>query len=107
MANALVVRPAEPRDADTLSGRLAGSLEVLVACSGSGAPVGCIGLSVRVHGVGGAGGRVACVDGMFVDRGSQSLGVEAALLAAAEEWGRVRRCVELVSEEPAGFRKSI
>ena len=69
--------------------------EVLVACLGSGAPIGFVELSIRAHE--GSADRVACVDGWFVEAAYRDSGIDAGLSAAAEEWGRVSGCVELAS----------
>jgi aminoglycoside 6'-N-acetyltransferase I len=73
-------------------------VEVLLACSGSGAPLGFVELSIRPYAEGCTTDRVAFVEGWFVDADRRGQGVGAALMKAAEEWGRANRCTELGSD---------
>jgi aminoglycoside 6'-N-acetyltransferase I len=121
MAQTLLIRPAERTDAALwermraelwpdesgshsqditryFSGNLTNPLEVLVACAGSGEPVGFIELSIRPYAEGCTSERVAFVEGWFVDANHRGRGVGSALVAAAEEWGRTRQCTELASD---------
>jgi aminoglycoside 6'-N-acetyltransferase I len=72
--------------------------EVLLACLGSGAPIGFVELSIRPYAEGCTTDRVAFVEAWFVDAEYRRNGVGAALIAAAEEWGRASRCAELASD---------
>lgn len=72
--------------------------EVLVACLASGKPVGFVELSFRSYAEGCTTDRVAFVEGWFVDPPYRGQGVGAALMAAAEEWGRTSQCSELASD---------
>src|SRR5688572_12472665 len=121
MAQALVIRPVEradaavwermrtvlwPDDSGSHSADIARffspqrnePLEVLLACSGSGAPVGFVELSIRPQAVGCTSDRVAFVEGWYVEADHRRRGVGAALIRAAEEWGRSNRCTELGSD---------
>jgi len=118
MADAILVRPVRPADSGAwermrqtlwpsttghaqaiaryFSGVRANPTEVLLACVGSGTPVGFIEVSIRQDAGGAASDRVACVDGWFVDESQRGHGVGEGLMAAAEEWGRANRCTELI-----------
>ena len=130
MAQALVIRPIEPADAVVwermrtalwpddsgshsadiarfFSPQRNEPLEVLLACSGSGAPLGFVELSIRPHAVGCTSDRVAFVEGWYVDLGHRRRGVGTALMRAAEEWGRANRCTELGSDTQVWNESSI
>jgi aminoglycoside 6'-N-acetyltransferase I len=82
-------------------------LEVLVVCSGSGTPVGFVEMSIRPYAEGCVSDRVAFVEGWFVEPEHRGRGVGAALMAAAEEWGRARHCSELASDTQSFNENSI
>ena len=82
-------------------------LEVLLACSGSGAPIGFVELSIRPHAVGCTSDRVAFVEGWYVEPDHRRRGVGAALIRAAEEWGRANKCTELGSDTQLWNQSSI
>jgi aminoglycoside 6'-N-acetyltransferase I len=130
MADALLIRPVQPSDADvwermrealwpSAPGEHAGEIaryfsgvrldpaEVLLACLGSGAVVGFIELSIRSHAASCDPGRVAFVEGWFVNPDARGRGVGAALMVAAQEWGRANRCTELASDAEIGNTGSI
>jgi len=121
MVQALLIRPAEQHDsaawermrvalwpdgasdhaqeiARYFEGHRQNPIEVLLACSGSGAPLGFVELSIRPYAEGCATDRVAFVEGWFVDAAHRGQGIGAALMKAAEEWGRANRCTELGSD---------
>jgi aminoglycoside 6'-N-acetyltransferase I len=81
-----------------LAGRRTNPAEVLLACLGSGAPIGFVELSVRAYAAGCGSDRVAFVEGWFVDANYRRQGIGASLITAAEEWGRANRCTELGSD---------
>jgi aminoglycoside 6'-N-acetyltransferase I len=130
MAQALVIRPVARADADVwqrmraalwpdgseghaadieqfLSLPRSHPLEVLLACSGSGVPLGFVELSIRPYAEGCTSDRVAFVEGWYVEPEHRRRGVGAALMRAAEEWGRVNKCVELGSDTQLWNESSI
>jgi aminoglycoside 6'-N-acetyltransferase I len=130
MTQALLIRPVAPADAiiwermrtalwpDESGSHVAeiaryfgqqrtNPLEVLVACSGSGTPVGFVEMSIRPYAEGCVSDRVAFVEGWFVEPEHRGRGVGAALMAAAEEWGRARHCSELASDTQSFNENSI
>jgi aminoglycoside 6'-N-acetyltransferase I len=121
MPAALLIRPVEPGDAAVwqrmreslwpdesgdhareiaryFAAPRTNPLEVLLACIGSGAPIGFVELSIRPYAEGCMTDRVAFVEGWFVEADHRGQGVGAALIAAAEEWGRASKCTELASD---------
>lgn len=121
MSSALLVRPVEPTDApvwermrNTLwpdpsgehareiaryfAGPRTSPLEVLLACLGSGAPIGFIELGTRAYAEGCSSDRVAFVEGWYVEPQHRGRGVGAVLMRAAEEWARAIKCTELASD---------
>jgi len=121
MAQAVIIRPVSPADADVwlrmrialwpedggshgeeiaryFSGQRREPQEVLLACLASGAPIGFVELSIRSYAEGCTSDRVAFVEGWYVDPAHRRRGVGAALMRAAEEWGRVNKCTELGSD---------
>ena len=121
MAQALVIRPVEQGDAaiwermrsalwpghsenhaveiaEFLSSIRRNPLAVLLACSGAGTPVGFVELSIRPYAEGCETDRVAFVEGWYVEPSHRGKGVGAALIPAAEEWGRANTCTELGSD---------
>jgi aminoglycoside 6'-N-acetyltransferase I len=130
MAQALLIRPVEQGDAAAWermrtalwpddSGSHAGDiarffspqrnepLEVLLACSGSGANLGFVELSIHPYAAGCTSNRVAFVEGWYVEPAHRRRGVGAALMRAAEEWGRANRCTELGSDTQLWNESSI
>jgi aminoglycoside 6'-N-acetyltransferase I len=104
--------PAESNDhaldvARYFAGHRTNAAEVLCACLGSGVPVGFVEMSIRRYAEGCSTDRVAFVEGWFVDRNHRGQGVGAALMAAAEEWGRANQCTELASDTQTHNEASI
>jgi aminoglycoside 6'-N-acetyltransferase I len=81
-----------------LAGHRISPAEVLLACIGSGAPIGFVELSVRPYAAGCSSDRVAFLEGWFVDANYRGQGIGASLIAAAQEWGRANRCSDLASD---------
>lgn len=117
----MIVRPIEPRDAadwermrqalwPSSPGEHAREIaayfrgdrqhlaEALVAVSDAGRPIGFAELSIRSHAEGCFSGRVAYLEGWFVDAAARRTGVGAALLSAAEAWGRAHASTEMGSD---------
>jgi aminoglycoside 6'-N-acetyltransferase I len=130
MAQAVLIRPVDRADAAVwermrtalwpdepgshasdigryFAGGMTYPLEVLVACSGAGVPVGFVELSIRPYAEGCVTDRVAFVEGWFVQPEHRGRGVGAALMAGAEEWARARQCSELASDTQLGNEASI
>lgn len=93
--------------AQYFSDRRTNPVEVLVACRGSGAPLGFVELSIRAYAEGCSTDRVAFIEGWFVDAEYRRRGVGASLITAAAEWGRANRCTELASDTQAFNESSI
>jgi len=72
--------------------------EVLIAWDDSGCPVGFAEMSIRPYAEGCYSGRVAYLEGWFVDESYRGRGIGSALVAAVEEWGRTQGCTELGSD---------
>jgi len=71
--------------------------EVLLACDESGRPIGFAELSIRPYAEGCYSGRVAYLEGWYVEPDLRGRGAGAALMRAAEEWGRSQGCTEMAS----------
>jgi aminoglycoside 6'-N-acetyltransferase I len=74
------------------------SEETLIARDEAGRAVGIAELSIRPYAEGCYSGRVAYLEGWFVEPASRGTGVGRALVEAAEAWGRARGCTELGSD---------
>lgn len=124
------VRAAEPRDAGaweglrqalwpSSEGEHAGEIaayfdgdrriaaEVLLALDGAQRPVGFVELSIRPWAEGCRPGRVAYLEGWYVDPDHRGRGVGRALVRAAERWGRYRECHELASDADLANEASV
>lgn len=73
-------------------------MDVLIACATNGEPTGFVELAIRPYAEGCYSGRVAYIEGWFVDVAFRKQGVGTALMKAAEDWGRVQGCTELASD---------
>lgn len=121
MAEPAIVRPVHPSDAadwermrqalwPSAPGEHAGEIaaffagarhapaHALLAVDDSGRAVGFAELSIRSSAEGCRSGRVAYLEGWFVEAPVRRTGVGAALVRAAEAWGRAQRCTELASD---------
>jgi aminoglycoside 6'-N-acetyltransferase I len=83
---------------DFLAGRLKNPLEVLLAVDDAGAPVGFVELSIRNYAEDCLTDRVAYLEGWYVVAEARRRGVGAALVRAAEDWGRAQGCTEFGSD---------
>ena len=72
--------------------------ETLIAIDDSGRPVGFAEVAIRAYAEGCAFGRVAYLEGWFVEKAYRRTGVGAALVQAVEAWGRAQGCTELGSD---------
>ena len=70
----------------------------LIAEDDAGDAVGFAEVSIRSYAEGCTSPRVAYLEGWFVDAAHRRSGVGAALVRAAEEWGRAQGCTEFASD---------
>jgi len=100
MRHALWPAEAGEHDGD-IAGFFAGTVSrpaaVLLAWDGERA-VGFVELSIREYAEGCYSGRVAFLEGWYVEPDARGRGVGAALVRATEEWGRAQGCTELGSD---------
>jgi len=80
------------------AGGLPEPLEVLLAWDSAGKPLGFAELSIRAYADGCDTDRVAYLEGWYVEPEARRRGVGAALVRAAEEWGRAQGCREFASD---------
>ncbi|MFY9550877.1 MAG: GNAT family N-acetyltransferase, partial [Thermoanaerobaculia bacterium] len=66
--------------------------EVLIALDAAERAIGLAELSIRPYAEDCYSGRVAYLEGWFVDEAARRTGVGAALVRAAEEWARALGC---------------
>ena len=76
--------------------------EVLIAVEESGRGVGFAELSIRPYAEECYSGRVAYLEGWFVEGSHRRKGVGGALVEAAEEWARSQGCTEFASDAEIG-----
>ncbi len=117
----MVIKPVQPSEATTwermrqalwpsasgehaaeiaayFAGRQKHIAEVLLAFDDAGRPLGVIELSIRNYAEGCVSDRVAYLEGWYVEPHARRQRVGAALINAAEEWGRAQSCKELASD---------
>jgi len=87
---------------DFLGGRLKMPLEVLLAVDEEGTPLGFVELSIRSYAEDCVTDRVAYLEGWYVVPEARRRGVGAALVRAAEDWGRAQGCSEFASDALLG-----
>jgi aminoglycoside 6'-N-acetyltransferase I len=116
-----VIRPVEPRDRHAWArmrnalwpgkpedhvanierffvGEAREPLAVMMAFDQHGEATGFIELSIRSYAEGCVTDRVAFIEGWYVDPRARRQGIGAALVRAAETWGREQGCTELGSD---------
>lgn len=121
MNNPIQIRPAQPGDAAAwecmrqalwpsptdehvaeiaayFDGKQNRPAEVLLAIDADGQAIGFAELAIRECAEGCYSGRVAYLEGWYVAPGVRRQGVGAALVRAAEEWGRAQGCTEFASD---------
>jgi aminoglycoside 6'-N-acetyltransferase I len=76
--------------------------EVLIAIDESGRAIGFAELSIRPYAEECYSGRVAYLEGWFVEGSHRGKGVGGALVKAAEEWARAQGCTEFASDAEVG-----
>ncbi|MEK7729139.1 MAG: aminoglycoside 6'-N-acetyltransferase [candidate division KSB1 bacterium] len=74
------------------------AVEALIALDDAGKPLGFVELSIRNYAEGCSTKRVAYLEGWYVEPHARRQGVGAALVKAAEAWGRNQRCSEFASD---------
>jgi aminoglycoside 6'-N-acetyltransferase I len=102
----IAMRAALWPDDDTLAveaqkyfdGTIRGVLEVLMAFDESGRALGFAELNIRPYAEGAWTERVAYLEGWYVVDDARRQGVGAALIRAAEHWGRAQGCTEFASD---------
>lgn len=72
--------------------------EALIALNEAGEALGFAEVSIRPYAEGCYSGRVAYLEGWFVEEAARRQGVGAALVKAAEDWGRAQGCTEFASD---------
>ena len=95
--------PAHPGDhageiAEFFAGDGDEPIEVLLACLPDGRAVGFAELNIRPYAEDCYSGRVAYLEGWYVDEPFRRRGIGAALVKAAEDWGRAQGCTEFASD---------
>ncbi|HEX7939799.1 MAG TPA: aminoglycoside 6'-N-acetyltransferase [Gemmatimonadaceae bacterium] len=79
-------------------GTVRGLLHVLFAVDGAGRALGFAELNIRAYAEGAESERVAYLEGWYVVDDARRTGVGAALIRAAEDWGRAQGCTEFASD---------
>ena len=80
------------------AGRLRMPLEVLLAVTDGGPPLGFAELSIRAYAEDCVTDRVAYLEGWYVVPEARRRGVGRALVAAAEQWALAQGCTEFASD---------
>lgn len=83
---------------DFLAGRLNNPLAVLLAVDEAGTPLGFVELSIRAYAEDCHTDRVAYLEGWYVVPEARRQRIGAALVRAAEAWGRAQGCTEFGSD---------
>lgn len=80
------------------AGERSNPAEVLIACDDAGRARGFVELSIRPYAEECYSGRVAYLEGWYVEPAHRRAGVGAALVEAAAAWGRAQGCTEMASD---------
>lgn len=72
--------------------------EVLLACEETGRALGFVELSIRPCAESCYSGRVAYLEGWYVETATRRQGVGASLIQAAETWAKEQGCTEIASD---------
>ena len=88
------------------AGELPTVAAVVLAIDEYGHAVGFAEMSIRPYCEGCYSGRVAYLEGWFVEAHARQRGIGAALVAAVEEWGRAQGCTEMGSDTEIGNKAS-
>lgn len=86
---------------DYFMGRHDNPAEVLLALTG-GRCVGFAEFGIRPYAEDCYSGRVAFLEGIYVELSHRRHGIAAALIRAGEDWGRRQGCTELASDSEIG-----
>ncbi len=81
--------------------------EVFLAFDAQGRAIGFAEASIRPYAEGCHSGRVAYLEGWYVERAQRRQGVGAALVRAVEEWGCRQGCPEIASDAEIDNASSI
>lgn len=79
-------------------GRSKRPAEVLIALDTNGQAIGFAELAIRDYAEGCYSGQVAYLEGWYVEPHARRQGAGAALIKAAENWGRAQGCTEFASD---------
>ena len=71
---------------------------VFIAIDDSAEAIGFVELAIRPYAERCHSGRVAYLEGWFIEPAARGKGIGAALVRAAEDWGRAQGCSELASD---------
>jgi aminoglycoside 6'-N-acetyltransferase I len=78
------------------------TLDAVLLAEDAGSATGFAELSIRLYAEGCHSGRVAYLEGWYVEPHVRRRGIGAALVAAAQHWGREQECTELASDTELG-----
>ncbi len=88
--------------ASFFAGKRRNSAEALLVFDEEDQALGFVELAIRNYAEGCSSDRVAYLEGWYVEPHARRQGVGAALMKAAEEWGRAQGCEEFASDTGLG-----